>query len=84
MMVPRSIPLLIKLGVEYLRFKRRVKKAAGIFKKELLTAGVDKDSAKRLTREYLRGARMMRQFDLSSMAKNAEGRDKMSWVEETP
>ena len=48
-----GVPLFIKMGVTYLRFKRRAKKAGKIFKAQLLEAGLEPEDAKVLTEQYL-------------------------------
>ncbi len=49
-----SIPILtIRFGRIYLRFKRQSKKAGKIFKKELIKQGIDKNTARFLTDQYL-------------------------------
>jgi hypothetical protein len=63
--VPRFIPLAIKLGFVYLGFKLKVKKAGKIFKKELIANGIDKNTAKLLTEEYLKGSHFFRRFNFS-------------------
>jgi hypothetical protein len=51
--VVRKAPkLMIKLGLRYLRIKRRARKAEGTFRKQLLTAGVDPEVAHRLSERY--------------------------------
>jgi hypothetical protein len=66
--LPRFIPLVIKLGFVYLSFKRKAKKAGKIFKKELIACGLDKETAERLTKEYLKGSHILRGFDFSDLA----------------
>ncbi|WP_455391940.1 hypothetical protein [[Eubacterium] cellulosolvens] len=68
--VTSSIPLMVKLGFVYLQFKRKAKKAGRIFKKELVANGIDKNTAKLLTEEYLRGSHFLSQFDFSNMVKD--------------
>lgn len=65
--IPGMIPLAFKLGVVYLKFKRKAKKAAKVFKKELIANGIDKNTAENLTEDYLRSSRFLRQFDFSDM-----------------
>jgi hypothetical protein len=48
-----GVPLFIRLGLTYLRFKRQAKKAGKVFRKELLKSGMDKDTVKVLTEEYM-------------------------------
>ena len=61
------IPLVFKLGIVYLRFKRKAKRAGKVFQKELIKNGIDKETAKLLTEDYLRSSRVLRQFDFSDM-----------------
>ena len=68
--VPRLIPLAIKLGFVYLSFKRKAKKAGKIFKKELLASGMDNEEAELLTEDYLRTSHFLRGFDFSDLARN--------------
>ena len=64
---PKIIKLVFKLGFVYLSFKRKAKKAGKIFEKELLVNGIDKDTAKLLTEEYLKSSHFIRQFNISNM-----------------
>ena len=64
---PRLIPLAFKIGLVYLSFKRKAKKAGKIFEKELISAGIDKDVAKLLTEDYLKSSHFLREFDFSDM-----------------
>jgi hypothetical protein len=67
--VTSAIPLMVKLGFVYLGFKRKAKKAAKVFKKELIANGINEDVAVRLTEEYLKGSHFLRQFDFSNKVK---------------
>ncbi len=67
--MPRVIPLVIKLGFVYLSFKRKAKKAGKIFKKELLAGGMDEKLAEQLTEEYLRSSHFLSGFDFSDLTK---------------
>lgn len=69
-LVPRLIPLAIKLGFVYLSFKRKAKKAGKVFKKELLAGGMEKREAELLTEEYLKTSHFLRGFDFSDLAKH--------------
>jgi hypothetical protein len=52
-----SLPsLLLRFGVEFLRFKSKAKKGARIFQKELIYQGLAKTTAKKLTDTYLEGS----------------------------
>jgi hypothetical protein len=66
--IPRIVPLVIKMGLVYLRFKRKANRAARIYRKELIAGGVDKEHARLLTQDYLRSSRIYREFDFSSQA----------------
>ena len=44
------------MGLTYLRFKRKVKKGARTFRKELIRSGLDRECAAMLTEEYTRTA----------------------------
>ena len=66
-LIPRFIPLAIKLGFVYLSFKRKAKKAGKIFKKELLANGISKEEADQLTEDYLKTSHFLRGFDFSDM-----------------
>jgi len=50
--------LLFTLGVMFLRFKRRAKKAGKVFQKELMRQGIDKHTASELTAMYLKGSEL--------------------------
>lgn len=67
--IPRLIPLIMKLGVFYLSFKRKAKKAGKIFEKELVANGIDRATARLLTEEYLKTSHFLRQFDFSHMVR---------------
>ena len=58
-----GIPLMVKvgfgLGIAYLRFKSKAKRAASIFERELLAAGMDREEAKKLTEMYLGSSRII-------------------------
>ena len=45
-------PLTLKLGIAFLRFKRKVRIGSKIFKKELKESGLAKDHAKKLALEF--------------------------------
>jgi hypothetical protein len=67
---PSLVSLVFKLGFVYLGFKRKAKKAGKIFQKELIANGIDKETAKLLTEEYLRSAHILHGFDFSQMVKD--------------
>ena len=64
-LLPSLIPLMVKLGTTYLRFKKKAQKAAKIFEKELRANGIDKDTAKAMTQIYLESSHILRAFDYS-------------------
>lgn len=67
---PTMISLVIKLGFVYLGFKRKAKKAGKIFQKELIANGINKETAKLLTDEYLQGAHILHGFDFSQLVRD--------------
>ena len=69
---PTLISLVFKLGFVYLGFKRKAKKAGKIFQKELIANGIDKETAKLLTDEYLQSAHILHGFDFSQMVKDKD------------
>jgi len=54
--VARSPKLIFKLFFSYLKFKRKAKKAAEIFRKELIRSGVEKETAGMLANEFSKSA----------------------------
>lgn len=66
-LMPSLIPLTLKLGRTYLRFKKDAQKAGRIFEKELRANGIDKNTAKAMTEIYLNSSRILRAFDFSEM-----------------
>jgi len=48
-----------RLGMAYLRFKRKAKRAARVFEKELIAGGIDAEGAKKLTEMYLESSRLV-------------------------
>jgi hypothetical protein len=66
-LLPSLLPLTLKLGKTYLRFKKDAQKASKIFEKELRANGVDKHTAREMTEIYLRSSRILSAFDFSSM-----------------
>jgi len=64
-LTPSLIPLILKLGTTYLRFKKKAQKAARIFQKELRAQGIDKQTAKAMTEIYLESSHILRNFDFS-------------------
>lgn len=72
-----GIPVMVKvgfrLGVAYLKFKRKAKKAAGVFERELLAGGIDRDSAKKLTEMYLESSMVVRIGLKGAMARGPRG-----------
>ncbi len=62
-MVIAGIPVMVKLGlragIAYLKFKRKARKAARIFERELLAGGIDPEGARTLTEMYLESSRIV-------------------------
>ncbi len=63
-MVIAGIPVMFKLsvqvGIAYLRFKRKAKKAARVYERELLAGGIGPGEARELRDMYLESARIVR------------------------
>ena len=73
--IPR-IPLLIfKFGSWYLRFKGSAEKASKIFKKQLMTNGIDKQIADELTQCYTSTASLLTLKNFSKLSKIGESID---------
>lgn len=72
-----GIPVMVKAGfrlsIAYLRFKRKAKKAAGVFERELLAGGIDRESARRLTEMYLESSMVVRIGLKGAMARGHSG-----------
>jgi hypothetical protein len=66
-LIPSLIPLVLKLGKTYLRFKKDAQKAGKIFQKELRANGIDKETARAMTEIYLNSSRILRAFDYSDL-----------------
>lgn len=73
--IPMALPLVIRLGFTYLRFKGQAKKAGKVFKKELIANGVDKTTAKLLAEEYVKGSRIFHGFDFSDIMKGGSEKE---------
>jgi len=56
MMLPSMPKLTIRLAGTFLRFKSNANKAGKVFKKELISQGIDKKTANDLTEIYLDGS----------------------------
>jgi hypothetical protein len=56
--IPIMVTMGFRLGIAYLRFKRKAKKAARVFERELLAGGIDKGMARDLTEMYLESSRI--------------------------
>jgi len=58
-----GIPVMIftglRLGMAYLRFKRKAKKAAAVFEHQLILGGMTRNEAKELTGMYLESSRIV-------------------------
>jgi hypothetical protein len=57
--IPVMITTGFRLGIAYLKFKRKAKRAAVVFERELLAAGMDRDGARKLTEMYLESSRIV-------------------------
>jgi hypothetical protein len=68
-MIPSLIPLMLRLGKTYLKFKKDAQKAGRIFEKELRANGLDKTTAKAMTEIYLNSSRILSAFDFSEMVR---------------
>jgi len=71
--IPVMVALGFRLGIAYLKFKRKAKKAAGVFERELLAGGIDKASARRLTQMYLESSRVVHMGMKGAMARGPPG-----------
>lgn len=60
---PKAIPLFFKMGFVYVSVKRKASKAAKLFEYEMIQNGVDKKTARRLSKEYKKGSQFFRHFD---------------------
>lgn len=67
-----GIPLAVRLGIEYLRFKRKAKRASRLFRKEMLDKGIDREVADVLTDEYLRTSRLLRELGIFEMMRQGQ------------
>lgn len=61
--IPPAIPLMIRLGITYLRLSGKAKKAGKVFEKQLISNGISREEAKVLTDEYLKISNSIRRFD---------------------
>jgi hypothetical protein len=72
-MVIAGIPVMVTMGlrltIAYLRFKRKAKKAARIFERELLAGGIDREGARKLTEMYLESSRVFHMGMKGAMGK---------------
>jgi len=66
MMIPLIPSLMFRLTGTFLRFKRDANKAGKIFKKELVNQGLDRETAKLFTKEYVEGSNLMKLFNNQS------------------
>ena len=57
--IPVMVTLGFRLGIAYLKFKRKAKKAARVFERELIAGGLDRESAESLTEMYLSSSRIV-------------------------
>ena len=59
--------ILLKSGTAWLSFKRQAKKGNKIFHKELLSQGIDEETAKLFTQQYIDGSNLIKSlFNRSS------------------
>jgi len=59
--------ILLKSGTAWLSFKRQAKKGNKIFHKELLSQGIDEETAKLFTQQYIDGSNIIKSiFNRSS------------------
>ena len=63
-------PLTLKLGIAFLRFKRKVRIASKIFKKELKESGLAKYHAKELALEFEEFASVRKFLNVRSLISN--------------
>lgn len=66
-LLPSLLPLILKLGKTFLKFKKDAQKAGRIFEKELRANGIDKRTAREMTEIYLNSSRILSAFDFSDM-----------------
>lgn len=64
-LMPSLLPLMLKLGRTYLKFKKEAQRASRIFEKELRANGIDKYTAKAMTELYLESSHVLSAFDFS-------------------
>ncbi len=58
-----------RLGIAYLKFKLKAKRAAALFERELQDGGMDRELARELTDMYLGSSRMVRMAMRGAMAR---------------
>ena len=61
-LLPSLPSLTIRLGATFLRFKKNAQKAEKVFRKELISQGLDKQTANDLTEKYMEGSKIQRFF----------------------
>jgi len=66
MIIPLIPSLMFRLTGTFLRFKSDANKAGKIFKKELVNQGLDRETAKLFTKEYVEGSNLMKLFNNQS------------------
>ena len=62
MMIPFIPSLMFRLTGTFFRFKSEANKAGKIFRNELVNQGLDKETAKLFTKEYVDGSNLMKLF----------------------
>lgn len=58
MAVAKGPKIALKLGWQYLRIKKRAQRAEKVFRKKLLAAGLEKETAERLAERYASTVRL--------------------------
>ena len=74
-MIPSLIPLMLRLGKTYLKFKKDAQRAGKIFEKQLRTNGLDKTTAKAMTEIYLNSSKILSFFDFSEMVRQGQRKE---------
>jgi len=66
---PSMIPLGLKMGMTYLRFKKRAQKGEKIFRKELKAQGLDAETASKLTDMYMETSHVMKNMVFKNLGR---------------
>lgn len=75
--IPVMLTLGFRLGIAYLRMKRKAGKAARVFERELLAGGMDRASARKLTEMYLESSRIVHMGLRGAMGGGASRRSRV-------